>query len=159
MTTNRRAWLMSAFLPGVVLVGVGVIVGYCLFASSEEGGFWGLSPPLILRQQSYTEVIRQIESGRLPIANHVVNLPPDYKSVARKVYAERRADGRLFVLFVTWRGRGADVNGYLYCSRPLRPADFCVGPGGHEQLNACGIDDLGPVHIRGPWYYICRRLG
>jgi hypothetical protein len=162
--THRRVWLMIALLAGMALVGVGVFVGYCLFASSEEGGLWGLSPPLILRQQSYMEVIRRIESGRLPIANHVVNLPPDYKSIARKVYAERRADGRLFVLFVTFVGRGdADVTGYLYCSRPLGSADFHIADWGssgiHKGIDAFGVGDLEPVHIRGPWYHVCRRLG
>jgi hypothetical protein len=160
--TSTRIWLMIALLFVMVLLGSGVL-GYCLFASSEEGGLWGLSPPLILRQQRYLAVVRQIESGRLSVANNVLNLPPGYVSVARKVYAERRPDGRLFVLFVTWIGRsGADVTGYLYCSRPLGPTDFYVanwGPGGsHKEIDAFGISDLEPVHIRGPWYHVCRRL-
>jgi hypothetical protein len=117
-------------------------------------------------------VVRQIESGRLSIGSgrgitnppsvptsNVIELPVGYRSVAKRVYAERRPDGRLFVLFVTWIGRGTDVNGYLYCRLPLEPVDFSVGPSGREQLDACRIDDLEPTHIRGGWYYVCRRLG
>jgi hypothetical protein len=162
--SNRIAAIVWPMLTGLVLVGIAVLVGYCLFSSSEEGGLWGISPPLILRQQGYMEIIRDIEVGRLPISKHVVSLPRGSASVAKKVYAERRADGRLFVLFVTFVGRGdADVTGYLYCSRPLGSADFhstVWGSGGiHKEIDALGISDLEPVHIRGPWYHVCRRLG
>jgi hypothetical protein len=166
---------MKRLVPFSALAISALAVVYVWFASSFWGGLFGLTPPLILKQPGYLAVVKDLKSGRLVIGTkprlgywhgtapkNQVDLPPSYQSIAPKVYAERRPDGRLFVLFATWLGRGADLNGYLYCSRPLTPGDFFPadwGSGGvRQQIHLCGISYLEPQHIRGPWYRVLRRL-
>ena len=78
-----------------------------------------------------------------------------------KVYVEHRPDGRLFILFPTWYGRGSDIEGWLYCSGPLKPSDFVVvhwGSSGQPALNAAGYKMLRVESQKPPWYWVTRRL-
>jgi hypothetical protein len=114
---------------------------------------------------SYTPIVAAITSGALPIpANGVIGLPAKWRGIVPRdvVHAEKRPDGRIFILFPTFHGRGEDVDGWLYCSAPITPADFYTidwGPGGkHSQLDVAGCKMLSVESHRPPWYWVTRRL-
>lgn len=114
---------------------------------------------------AYGPVVTAIASGSLPVpADGVVTLPAKWKGLTPRglVHVERRPDGRLFVLFPTSCGRGEDVDGWLYCSGPLAPADFYSvnwGAGGERRhMDACGRTMLTITSQAPPWYRVTRRL-
>ncbi len=153
----------TAMLLLASLVGV---LAYDWFCGSDIGGIIGLWPRLFLHANGYMAVVRQIETGALkPGPKAAIAVPSGLRSVSPdgNVYAERKPDGRVFVLFPIWYGRGkTDLQGYLYCSRPLKAADFSEvdwGSGGvWRQLTICGRNYLSAEHVRGPWWWVWRRV-
>lgn len=141
-----------------------VIIGYFWIASSDVGGLLGLLPPLISKRSSYMGIIHDIENGKLKAENSVIYLPHSYHGVAprNEVYYQLYPDGRMFVLFPTWYGRGQDINGYLYCSGTLNKEDYFIsdwGSGGiSQEIHLCGISYLEPKYVKEHWYKIIRRL-
>jgi hypothetical protein len=114
---------------------------------------------------SYAPVVTAISNGALAVpAYGIVTLPANWKGLTPRgvVKVERRPDGRLFILFPTFYGRGDDVDGWLYCSGPLTPTDFYTinwGAGGIQQhIDACGYKMLTVSSQASPWYGITRRL-
>ncbi|MBS1793575.1 MAG: hypothetical protein JSS81_06965 [Acidobacteria bacterium] len=110
-------------------------------------------------------VARKIRDGELkPDSEGVIRVPKELAADLQtgEIYFERRADGLTLILFPTWRGRGRDVEGYLYCSRELRAADFYAidwGAGGVRQHLDVGPVKLLEVEPRRPhWYRAARRL-
>ncbi|MBV9868875.1 MAG: hypothetical protein JO316_26310 [Abitibacteriaceae bacterium] len=111
----------------------------------------------------YQLIVQQIQQGVLT-ANKagVVRLPAAFSELAPRgeVYAERKADGRLFVLFPTWYGRGADMEGYLFCSQALRPSDYYAVNWGagrvQSHIDVAGRDMLTVEPYKPNWY--TRRL-
>ena len=70
-------------------------------------------------------VFDQVQRGELlPDFAGRVTLPATHSSLTRdgRIYVTRK-DDLLMVLFPTARGRGADVRGYLWCSRLLKAKD------------------------------------
>ena len=123
---------------------------------------------MLLRSNSlsrYQPVVLQIQKGILTAnKSGIVRLPKSFVGLTPRgeVYAERKPDGRLFVLFPTWYGRGADIEGYLYCSQPLYPSDYHSidwGSGGvHDQIDVAGHKMLTAKPYKSNWYSITRRL-
>jgi hypothetical protein len=113
----------------------------------------------------YLPVVSSIASGTTKVpANGVVGLAPTWPGLTPRdvAYAERRPDGRLFILFPTWYGRGQDIEGWLHCSGPLGPADFhnvnWGGTNNQAALDAAGYDLLTVESQSPPWYRVTRRL-
>ncbi len=78
-----------------------------------------------LDQSQAKIVFEQVQRGELlPDSAGRVTLPATHSSLTRdgRIYVTRKGD-LLMVLFPTWRGRGTDVRGYLWCNRPLKAAD------------------------------------
>src|SRR5436309_3540852 len=74
----------------------------------------------------FDPIVKEIQTGALSIpTNGPVRLPPRFHGVTPRdeIFVERKADGRLFVLFPTWYGREEDIEGLLYCSRAPLPSD------------------------------------
>jgi hypothetical protein len=113
----------------------------------------------------YASVVADIEHGILAApTNGILRLPARFSAVAPRaeVYVEKKLDGRLLVLFPPWYGRGADMEGFLYCSGALARSDFyCIdwGAGGvHEHLDVGGRDILTVKDLKPHWYRVTRRL-
>lgn len=127
----------------------------------SAGQLVGCSPPTA----GYEPVVAAITSGALTVpADGVVKLPPTWHGLTPDniVNVETRPDGRTFILFPTYYGRGSDVDGWLYCSGPIGPADFHTidwGPGGKgSHLDAAGYKMLSVETRNPPWYWVTRRL-
>jgi hypothetical protein len=117
------------------------------------------------RTAKFEPILSDIQSGALaPQANGAVGLPQKFAGATPKneIFVEKKPDGSLFVLFPTWYGRGADLDGILYCSRALQPPDYYTmdwGPGGKHQHLAVGGCDLLTVHAyKSHWYIVSRRV-
>jgi hypothetical protein len=128
-----------------------------LFASL----IFGCSPP----SKKFAPIVQGIQSGALAIpTNGVVTLSPKFAgfTAGNEVFAERKADGRLLILFPTKYGRGQDVEGYLYCSGPLQPSDYHTidwGSGGkHRHMDVSGRTMLTVKDYKANWHLVSRRL-
>jgi hypothetical protein len=168
--TRRRLIVILILSVAVIAAGWLFYLGLSL---TVVGGELGLKPPLWLKESRYMEVVRDIEAGSLApakpatgvfslvdYAEFVVALPPSHQSLTPHgiVFAEKRSDGRLFVVFPTWHGFHHDMMGYLYCSQPLSAEDYQLNTGwGVEAVLVCG-QALKVTHLRGPWYSIDRGL-
>jgi hypothetical protein len=149
----------------VVTLGAGLLlIGALSYLVTLAGGLTGLLPPLRLKRAGYMRVLEALQQGELAASRPAVRLPPSYRGIAADdtVFYERRADGRLLVLFPTWRGRGDDLQGYLYCSSPLTSQDFYAldwGAGEVAQhVDVCGHSLLSVKKVSPGWYRATRRL-
>jgi hypothetical protein len=110
-------------------------------------------------------VLRDLRDGKLTrAAAGRVRLPAKYQELTARdeVFVEEKSDGRLFVLFPTWYGRGDDMDGWLYCSGELRPSDFYTldwgTRGKHRHIDIAGRKMLSVTEDRPHWYWFTRRL-
>jgi hypothetical protein len=122
---------------------------------------FGCNPP----NKKFAPVVHAIQSGALAMpANGVITLSHQFAGLTARneVFAEKKADGRLLILFPTKYGGGQDVKGYLYCSGPLQPADHYTidhGSGGkHQYLDVAGRTMLTAKSYKTNWYLVSRRL-
>jgi hypothetical protein len=110
---RKLVWGLGIALFGVVLLVVA--------ASPWRDAFIDSS----LDQTQAKIVFEQVQRGEL-VADSTgrVPLPPTHSALTRdgRIYVTRKGD-LLMVLFPTARGRGADVRGYLWCSRLLKAED------------------------------------
>lgn len=115
----------------------------------------------------YQPIVQAIEGGTLTrITDGVIKLPPELAGITPRdeIYIEKKADGRMFVLFPTDYGRGDDLDGYLYCSGGLLPSDYYsidwgAGSGGTQQhINVAGKQMLSVEEYQPNWYRVTRRL-
>lgn len=91
------------------------------------------------------QVFYEVQRKKLvPGAAGQVTLPAAYSTLTRdgRIYVTRK-DDLLLVLFPTWRGKGTNVTGYLWCNRPLVTDDFKPDAYGESST----IEVWGP----GPW--------
>jgi hypothetical protein len=117
------------------------------------------------RSSKFEPVVADIQKGVITLTtNGAIALPPRFANLAPRgeIYAEKKSDGRLLVLFPTWYGRGNDIEGLLYCSASLLPTDFYTvdwGPGGKQQhMDVAGRDLLRVAEYKAHWYNVTRRL-
>jgi hypothetical protein len=115
-----------------------------------------------VKRAAYWEVIQGIMDGRLNGNSFALDLPTDYPDVAPRdrVLFERHPDGRLWVIFPLWYGKGADLQGYLYSNIPFRPQDFTPddGRGPAQHLDICGLDYLAATQVDANWCWVIRRV-
>jgi hypothetical protein len=116
-------------------------------------------------QQKFDSLIQDLQTGKLDSSKDSrVRLPVAYTNLTPKseIFVERRPDGRLFVLFPTWYGRGDDMDGWLYCSGYLQQSDYYTvdwGTGGkHRHIDVAGRKMLTVTSDRPHWYRFTRRL-
>jgi hypothetical protein len=112
----------------------------------------------------YMSVIEELREGSIsPDAEGMVPLPTKYRGLVVRdaIYAGRLRDGRLVVLFPTWYGRGADLEGYVYVAGGLNASDFytVLWSGRPVEFIDVGSRRLLSVDCqRGDWAWISRRL-
>jgi hypothetical protein len=161
-------WRFRGLWIGLMVISILAAVVYPVLTGM------GMLPPLVLVEPRYMAVVRDIEAGKLPIGvksryiyaagiKNRVDLPPRYRPVALKVFAERRPDGRLCVIFETWTCWHGDSlgGGYMYSTKPLTSADFFQTDGDTElsgKMSVCGWSHVSVEHLRGPWYRVVRNL-
>jgi hypothetical protein len=86
-------------------------------------------------QRLAERVAAAVANGTLePDANGVVVLPSRYASVHvaanSRLYVTHASKGLTLILFPSFEGWDGDVDGYLFCSRPLTQADFVAHKSG-----------------------------
>src|ERR1035437_9728657 len=72
------------------------------------------------------QIVERIYAGTLvPDSGGAVTLPPDLASAAKygQAFVTQKDNYQLLVLVPTWRGKGSNVKGYLFCKRPLQAGD------------------------------------
>jgi hypothetical protein len=74
---------------------------------------------LPFKKAEFEQVVAQYLAGTLGDVNGVVKLPASLASTTSGgvVYATRRPEWGAILLFVTWRGKGSNLRGYIYCDR------------------------------------------
>jgi hypothetical protein len=113
----------------------------------------------------FDPVVVDIQKGVIKVAgNGPLALPARFSDLTPRgeIYIEKKPDGRLFIIFPFWYGRGADFDGLLYCSGSLKPSDFYTIDWGlvgkHQHIDVAGRDLLTVKDYKTNWYKVTRRL-
>jgi hypothetical protein len=118
-----------------------VVIGICFL-------YWALFGETSFRQSSAGVVTAQVLNNTLvPNTAGVVKLPGTLASNScdGKVYVTVDSTGTTWVLFPTWRGKGRNIQGYLYRSTPS------IGPP-PAQITVIG-PDIGAPTWSSSWQY------
>ena len=97
------------------------------------------------------------ESDRLPSS---AQLPPDLReaSLGGEIYVYRPSTNQILVVFKTWRGKGRNMEGYLYAARPISATELSKDYYGDSVVV---IDHLELVLGKQPdpnWYRVSYKL-
>jgi hypothetical protein len=126
-------------------------------------------------QRLYNRVVDRVQSGEIKadtkergVTSHPgstylaqsVILPPDLKSasVNGEIYIFRTSPSQLFIIFSTWRGKGFNMEGFLYAAAPLTPPDIGKNSYGRK------VVFLGPMELsldqrlNANWYRVSYNL-
>src|SRR5262245_5767889 len=115
----------------------------------------------IENQKLYEVVIRRIQSGEIKTTSSVsLPLPSDVQraSVDGEILVLRPGTNQLIVVFKTWRGKGQNMEGYLYAFPTLPTQIVKGGYGGRATV------ELGPVQlmldkeVNSNWYRVSHKL-
>jgi hypothetical protein len=113
----------------------------------------------------FEPIVQQVIDGSLkPNRDGVITVPKEFDEITtnNEAYFEQKSDGRVLILFPTWRGRGDDLEGYLYCSGELLETDYYAidwGEGGAQRhFTVAGRDMLTVEPLTPNWYKVVRRL-
>jgi hypothetical protein len=74
------------------------------------------------RKEEAQKIVTGVRNGTLSAdRTGRIILPPSLASTTKdgKVYVTHKENGLLLILFPTWQGKGANMHGYLFSSRPL----------------------------------------
>jgi hypothetical protein len=143
---DSRRWVRLILILGGSLALI-FVVAVCLL-------YWLLFGETSFRQSSAGDVAAQILNKSLvPNAAGVVKLPPPLASNScdGKVYVTVHPTGTTWILFPTWRGKGANLRGYLYRSTPS------TGPP-PAQISVTGPNVAGPTWSASCQYTIESQL-
>lgn len=89
----------------------------------------------------------QVLAGRLKLdPAGIVALPPAYRNLTTDgtLYVTRQPDGGTWILFVNWRGKGSNLEGYLFTSPNYF---FDVGSGPTARIVVPAVPPAGPSKI------------
>lgn len=94
---------------------------------------------------------------RLPFS---ARLPSDLwaASVDGEVYVYHSSAGKLVVVFKTWRGKGFNVEGFLYTTEPFGSTDITSNSYGHSIFIMNPIELTLEKKINSNWYRVSYRL-
>ena len=101
----------------------------------------------------------QIPQGsvRLPSS---AQLPPDLReaSVGGEIYVSRPSTNQLLVVFKTWRGKGFNMEGYLYAAKPLSAAEITKDYYGHSVVVIGPMEFVLEKQLDPNWYRVSYKL-
>jgi hypothetical protein len=123
MSMTRTAWWSVAVLAGLLAAG---IVPLMVWQSLLKGVKFEPERPFDLKLAQ--KVVAEVAHGKMkPDGKGAVVLPARYASLSaatsRRIWVTHRGSGLTLILFPTWQGKGSNLAGYLFCSRPLIRAD------------------------------------
>lgn len=136
-----------------MVLGVGILAGGLLLRG-------GCGDPLRGRGEIYARVIEQLQSGRIPVRpDGIAALPSDLQAASKdgQVWVSSNA-GLLLVAFKTWRGKAFNMEGFLFCSRTLTPADVQRDYHGNSTITVGPAELTLEKQIDPQWYRVSRRL-
>jgi hypothetical protein len=113
--------------------------------------------------QHRQQVADQVLAGKLrPDAAGIVTLPPQCRGMTEdgKLYVTRQPGGGTWILFVCWRGKGSNLEGYLFTS-PSQFFDIGSGPTARivvPTVPPAGLSKIEEVQVEEParpgWYRV-----
>jgi hypothetical protein len=137
----------------LVLVALGVVLIFVARDAPDTRAY----QPIVVAITNGTLVVPPTPGGEVKLSAALSGVTP-----RDEVIVERRPDGRLFILFPTWYGRGQDIEGWLYCSGPLKSTDFYIvdwGAGGKvDHIDVADRKMLTVISKGSTWYRVSRRL-
>lgn len=127
-------WRTAGLTLVVLLVVGGVGASVAIYGFLRAYGLIELP----FRKRQALRIVTDVKSGQLQ-ANRdgVAVLPLNLASttIDGRVYATRRPGGLLLILFPLWRGKGSNLRGYLFTSRPLTGADTYLDASNSEAVD------------------------
>jgi hypothetical protein len=96
-------------------------------------------------------------SVRLP---STAQLPSDLReaSVDGEIYVSRPSTNQLLVVFNTWRGKGSNMEGYLYAAKPLSTAEISKDYYGHSVVVIGPMELVLEKQLEPSWYRVSYKL-
>lgn len=92
----------------------------------------------------YQQVIHAVQAGTIaPDPSGVARLPTDLQgaSIGGNIYVSRPSGPQLIVVFKTWRGKGHNMEGFLFAAQPLGDSETRTNYYGQEVIS------IGPVEL------------
>jgi hypothetical protein len=127
--TNRRAWGLAAVLAVVAVGGAGALA-LRPWVQDWVDLYQFLNSPVLreipFRNETAQRIIAAVRNGTLSAdRNGQIILPPWLAAASKdgRVYVTHKGNGLRLFLFPTWQGKGGNVRGYLFCSRPLTKSE------------------------------------
>lgn len=123
----------------IILISVVSVLLACGGCGNDEGALFRNNLSL------YTRVLERIQKGNLKTEGEkgiripwgAVRLPEsaflphdsEAASAGGEIYVSRPGGGQLIVVFKTWRGKGFNMEGFLYAAKPIQTTDTVrIGP-------------------------------
>lgn len=98
------------------MVGISVMASLALLLATRTSVPLPPQKPLPFAAEEFGQIVASYDSGTLKEIDGVVNLPPSAAPCTAdgRVYITQHPSGGTLFLFVTWRGKGSNLRGYLF---------------------------------------------
>lgn len=154
--TNRKIHGFRLLTVGCAVLCGGLLAWYFYGARDREQEICKVKQGGFCR-----EVLDRLRDGRLAIpGNNVLVLPEELASasVDGEVYVAVPESDLLLVVFKTWRGKGHNMEGLLFASRPLRPTDMRLDYYGNSSIVIGPVPLVIDEEVDQNWYKVSYRL-
>ena len=90
----------------------------------------------------------------------VIRLPPKFSaaSIDGEAVVSTAYTNNFIAVFKTWRGKGSNMEGYLYTSRPLGKSEIHTNYYGDPVLDVNSVDLVLGKQVQSNWYAVSFRL-
>ncbi len=75
-----------------------------------------------------------------------------------EIYISRPSTNQLLVVFKTWRGKGLNMEGYFYATKPLSAAEINTDYYGHSVVAVGPMDLVLEKKLDANWYRVSHKL-
>lgn len=128
----------------------------CAVACGCEG-----SSMLKKNKPLYEQSISRLESGTIkPDSSGRVRLPMDLRaaSVDGEVYVSQLSTNQIVVVFKTWRGKGNNMEGFLYANPPLGKSSTQTDYYGKQVIRVGPVELTLDKQIDANWHKVSYKL-
>ena len=149
LVVKRESWLRRwhwFILPSALIV---IAIGVAFYGHAR------------IKRESRNEVIRLILSGQMSISpGGITTLPASLASasVGGEIYASSPSSGQMLIAFKDWIGKGRNMSGLLFCSRPLTSGDIEKDYYGEDVIQVGPIQLVLEKQIDPNWYEVSYGL-